>query len=88
MTPYLKATDYLLLDNPLFWNIQYSLTPFYFKDLYLMTPIFFISKACTSDPPFCFKVIFKKKKTTLKIMFNWRDSWFIYRPIIYVFLWC
>ena len=52
MTPYLKATNYLLLNDPFFWNVQYLYwSPFYFEDMYSMTPIF-ISKACTQWPPF------------------------------------
>ena len=56
MTPYLKATDYLLLDDPFFEMFDTYWPPFYFKDMYPMTPIF-ISKACTREPSFYFKVI-------------------------------
>ena len=41
--PFLKATGYLLPNDPLFWDVQYSLTPTFFKVM------------SQNDPPFSFQ---------------------------------
>ena len=55
---YLKSTDYLLLDDPLFWNVQYSLTPFLFQRHVLNDPHFYFKSHVSNDPPFLFHFIY------------------------------
>ena len=72
MTPYLKATDYLLLDDPLLEMLNTHWPLFISKSCTQWPPFFFISKTCTQWPPFLFQRHRLKKKHLIKFMFNWR----------------